>query len=140
MSTSFYIGPIDISVWMEAPDDAKPTSDLRIDAAAYEEALVARWPDLGVAQNAMSHCVLYWELPPESGEYSGLTGQLFNDHQIVNVGSGPKRSFVEFIMWHRAFVADHYPLYLFHSAGWERLEITAQTTEQDIIDFTGILA
>jgi hypothetical protein len=140
MSTSFYIGPIDVSVWVEAPDDAKPTSDLRIDAAAYADALSTRWLGLGIAQNAMSHCVLYWELPPESLESSSLAGQLFNDHQIVSFGTGPKRSFIDFILWHRTQVPDDVPLYLFHSTGWERLELTSQTTEQDILAFTGLVA
>lgn len=140
MSNSFFIGPIDVAVWMDAPDDDKPTSDLRIEPAAYERALVARWPDVGIAQQVISHCVLYWELPTEAGQPTGLPGQLFNDHQLVSFAAGPKQSLVDFVLWHRSYVPSHYRLYLFHAEGWERLELTPTTSEQDILDFTGITA
>jgi hypothetical protein len=137
MTTQYFIGPVDVSAWIDADDAAKPTSDLRIDPAAYERALVARWPDVGIVPKAMSHCLLYWDLP-ESAETAGIWGQLFNDCQLVSFVTGPARGFLDFIFWHRATIPDEYPLYLFQASTWETLPLTAQTTEADILAFTGI--
>lgn len=138
MSQGFFIGPIDVSVWKDADDDAKPTSDLRIEPEAYTRALAERWSGIEVAPKAMSHCLLYWELPGESGEATGVWGALFNDGQLVSFGSGPQRHVLDFIRWHRDVIPADVPLYLFRASEWETLPLTAQTTDADIIAFTGV--
>jgi hypothetical protein len=137
VSTTFYIAPFDPKAW-EDPDDTnpKPTSDLHIKITEYSEQLQQRWPEI-----TFSHWFpINWQLPPESGQYSGLSGCLQENQQIVSFGTGPKQSFVDYILWHRSFVPEHYQLFLFNSSSWDSLILTRNTTEQDIIDFTGIIS
>jgi hypothetical protein len=139
VSTAFYITPFDPKAW-ENPNDTnpKPTSDLHIEPAVYREKLKERWNEIVFFTS--SPFPLEWELPPESNQYSGLSGQLEN-HQIVSFGTGPKKSFLDFILWHRSFVPEQYQLFLFHSSAWfDSLILTMKTTEQDIINFTGIVS
>jgi hypothetical protein len=79
-------------------------------------------------------------LPPESEQYSGLICCLQKNQQIVSFGTGPKKSFIDFILWHRSVIPEQYPLYLFNSSSWDSLLLTKDTTEQDIVDFTGIIS
>lgn len=137
MSTSFFIAPSDPKVW-ENPDDTspKPTSDLQIKHSEYSEKLVDRWDDIRFIHGTE----LEWELPFESGQYTGLWGLLQHNQQIVNFGTGPKQSFLDFILWHRSVVPEQYPLFLFNSSSWDSIILTSSTTEQDIINFTGIIS
>jgi hypothetical protein len=137
VSTSFYIAPFDPKAW-ENPDDTipKPTSDLCIKRLEYREKLLERWSEITFSHESL----LAWRLPLESGQYSGLWGLLQDNQQIVSFGTGPKKSFVDFILWHRSVVPEEYQLFLFNSSSWDSLILTRTTTEQDIIDFTGIIS
>lgn len=136
MSTTFFILPFDPKAW-EDPNDTspKPTSDLRISREDYRQALINRWEGITLP----SYSDLSWELPPESREYGGLHGYLQENQQIVSFGTGPKQSFIDFILFHRSFVPEDYELFLCNSSSWDRLLLTKATTVQDIIDFTGIV-
>ena len=137
MSTTFFITPFDPKAW-EDPDDTspKPTSDLCIKPSEYREALLLRWPEITFAHEYP----LRWELPPETEQYAGLWGQLQDNQQIVGFGTGPKKSFIDFILWHRIIIPAQYQLFLFNSSSWDSLILTRDTTEQDIISFTGIIS
>lgn len=137
MSVMFFIAPFDPKAW-EDPDDftPKPTSDLRIEPSEYHQKLVERLSEI----NFVSGSLIRWELPPESKEYAGLWGCLQENQQIVSFGTGPKKSFIDFILWHRSVIPEQYPLYLFNSSSWDSLLLTKDTTEQDIVDFTGIIS
>ena len=140
MSTSFFITAVDPRAW-EDPDDTspKPTSDLRIDVQLYREGLACRWEGITFLNSDASHMKLSWELPLEEKECGGLQGDLHEDQQSVSFGTGPKKSFIDFVLWHRSFVPEKYPLFLSNSSSWDSLKLTRNTTEQDIVDFTGIV-
>jgi hypothetical protein len=138
MSTTFFIAPFDPRAW-EDPEDTspKPTSDLSINPSEYRAKLLERWPQMTFIHTLP---VLNWELPLEDGEYSGLSGHLQTNLQIVEFGTGPKKSFVDFILWHRSVIPEQYPLYLFNSSSWDSLLLTNDTSEQDVVDFTGMVS
>lgn len=134
MSTRYFIAPFDPKAW-EDPNDTspKPTSDLSIEPRAYRKALVERWHDVTLSNTVG----LSWELPPEAGEYGGLQGSLQSNNQIVSFAAGPKQSFIDFVLWHRRFVPEKYPLYLFNSSSWDSLKLTSETTAPDVAEFAG---
>jgi hypothetical protein len=133
----FFIAPFDPKAW-EDPDDfsPKPTSDLRIEPSEYRQKLAERWPKI----NFIHLTPTGWELPPESEGYSGLRGWLQKNQQIVSFGPGPDKSFIDFVLWHRSVIPEQYPLYLFNSSSWDSFFLTKDSTEQDIIEFTGIIS
>lgn len=137
MSIMFFIAPFDPKAW-EDPDDfsPKPTSDLRIEPSEYHQKLVERWPEINFNHLSPTEG---WKLPPESEHPSGLRGWLQKNQQIVSFGKGPTKSFIDFILWHRSIIPEQYPLFLFNSSSWDSLLLTKDTTEQDIVDFTGII-
>jgi hypothetical protein len=142
-STHFFISPFPAELWKD-PDDPmpKPTSDLRIDPALYRDGLLQRWPEIFIysPSSTPEYDYLKWELPPESHEYSGLWGVLQRNGQYVEFGTGPDRSFVDFILWHRSFVPPQYPLYLFNWSSWDSLLLNPDVTEDEIVQFTGIIS
>lgn len=142
MSVRFFITPYDPATWKdENAHIEKPTSDLSIDVSKYAQELRKRWPNAEIHLTVVDDDLTYlldWRLPPESG-VSGLPGQLQNDHQVVSFGTGPKDSFLDFILWHRAFVPSYYQLFLFNSSSWNSLELKMDTTKRDIGSFVGIV-
>jgi hypothetical protein len=143
MSTHFFIGPFPAELWKNADDTSpEPTSNLRIDPALYRNELLRRWPNIFFYSQSSTpdYDHLKWELPPESHEYSGLWGVLQRNGQYVEFGTGPKRSFLDFILWHRSFVPSQYPLYLFNWSSWDSLLLKPESTGDDIVQFTGIIS
>jgi hypothetical protein len=144
VSVSWFILPYDPKAW-EDPDDLspKPTTNLRIDPKLYETALRERWPKAEIHGPAQgSRMVLTWRLPvpPEmEGNFSGLRGDLHDDCQVISFGRGPNENFFGFIMFHRSFVPQDFHLFLLNSSYFDRLELKQDTTEEDIIQFTGFL-
>jgi hypothetical protein len=141
MSTSFFITPVDPKAW-EDPNDTspKPTSDLWIDVQTYREGLARRWEGIIFRNSDASRMKLSWELPLEEKWYGGLQGDLHEDQQSISFGTGPKKSFIDFILWHRSFVLDKYLLFLSNSSSWDSLKLMRDTTEQNIVEFTGIVS
>ena len=141
MSTTFFIAPFDPKAWEDPADTSpKPTSSLRINVQSYRKGLANRWEGITFSTSTQTGCLLLWWLPCESNEYGGLEGCLQSNAQIVGFGTGPKKSFMDFILWHRSFVLDEYELFLFNSSSWDSLKLTRNTTEQNIVDFTGIVS
>jgi hypothetical protein len=114
---------------------------LSIDPEKYRESLAGRWLGITFIISDQSSCVLQWYLPPENKEFAGLRGWLLSDKQIVRFEKGPKKSIADYVLWHRAFIPAHYELFLFNSSSWDHecLLLTYDTTEQDIIAFTGFV-
>lgn len=132
MAVAFFIAPY------EPMSSEKAPSDLRIDPFEYQEKILGRRPNAEIETTPDSSEGLSWRLPSE-GNISGLRGRLQGNQQVVEFGTGPKSSFVEFILWHRALVPASYQHFLFNSNSWDRLELTPDTTGQDIVDFTGVV-
>ncbi len=140
MSIIFFIAPFDPGIWNHSDDlAALEASDLRLDPVDYQAALRQRWTDALISFNCEA-CSLEFELPLETEGYAGLRGCLQANLQIVDFETAPRQSFVDFILWHRAYVPARYPLYLFNAASWDSLLLTRQTTEAAVLEFTGIIA
>jgi hypothetical protein len=143
MSVSFYIAPYD------PPDEDDPNfqekingSALKIDPKAYETAILKRWPQTVIETPLKSNdsfALPHWILPTQREGYSGLRVRLLLDIQVVAFGIGPEETFLDFILWHRSFIPTHYQLFLFNSSDTNSLELTGDTTAQDISEFTGII-
>jgi len=141
MSTKFFIAPYSPAAWKsEDHTTDKPISNLRIDVNEYYKHLVGKWKDAIIHSQPSPGCLLEWSLPLETGECIGLEGCLQENRQIIEFGTGPKKSFLDFIISHRGFISNEHQLYLFNSSLWDSLELTSDTTKQDIINFTGIIS
>ena len=140
MSTTFFIAPYDPILWKHYDEKtARPTSELFIESADYRAALAQRWPEITFSLGCEA-CGLEFELPLDSAQYSGLRGCLQTNGQIVDFETAPPHIFVDYILWHRLFVPFRHTLYLFNMGSWESLVLTSETTEFDIMEFTGIVA
>jgi hypothetical protein len=140
MSTTFFIAPFDPSVWNQSLDlSAQTPSDLRIDPLHYQKALQRRWAETAFTSDCIA-CGLEFDLPSEAESSMGLRGCLQANLQVVDFDTAPLQSFIDFILWHRAYVPSRFPLYLFNTASWDSLLLTRQTTEADVIEFTCIVA
>ncbi len=140
MSTTFFMAPFDPSTWSQPADSVeRTTSDLYLDPVDYRDAMCRRWADASISFNCEA-CSLEFELPLVSAEYAGLRGCLQSNLQVVDFDTAPQKSFVDFILWHRAYVPKDFPLYLFNAASWDSLLLTRQTTGVDVIEFARIIA
>lgn len=140
MSTTFFIAPFDPSTWNYSDEPALVVSgDLCVDPVDYRDAMCKRWLEASFSFNCEA-CSLEFELPLETVDYAGLHGCLHANLQVVDFDTAPRQSFVNFILWHRAYVPGQFPLYLFNAASWDSLLLTRQTTEADVLEFTGIIA
>jgi hypothetical protein len=97
MSTSFFIGPVNPSVWYEETDlSEKPTSGLKIDPDFYRSELLKKWPFAKVVDWDSGY-IFGWNLDTEHDV--GSEGGLQCDYQHVSFNySG--LTFVDFILWH----------------------------------------
>jgi hypothetical protein len=136
MSVTFFIGPYDPIRWKKGNPTPVSTSSLKIDPLNYRKKLLARWPT--AREYPSEYCAggFYWALD----EYNlhGIEIHIQKDLQHVAFERG-EINFLDFIMWHRAFVSDQYQLYLFNSSSWDSLLILPDTTREQVIQFTGIL-
>lgn len=132
MSTPFFITPYDPKAWEDPNDDSeKPTSDLEIDPTEYQEKLLEQWSYTVFLEPVSSPPPpLEWRLKKSEGDV-GLFGGLQRNLQVVWM----RTPYEEFFVWHRSIIPPEYPLYLFNSSSWDRLELTLETTEDDIKDF-----
>ncbi len=68
-----------------------------------------------------------------------MRGNLYQNLQVVSFGGVYKALFVEFILWHRAYVSASQRLYIFNSSKEQSAQIKPDATESDIIKITGII-
>lgn len=136
MSVKFFIGPFDPKLWEDpnAPPDPKPVSSLRIDPAAYKMALFERWPTAKELSFENIKGAVWWRLNKHN--LCGVEVRLQNNLQYVSISSGGI-NFIEFILWHRAYVPAEYKLFLFNDSGWDSLVLTSATTKEEVVQFTG---
>lgn len=136
MSVRFFIGPFDPKLWEDpnSPPDPEPVSSLRIDPVAYKKALFKRWPSVKEISFDEIKGVVWWRLN-EHNQW-GVEVRLQNNFQYVSISSSGV-NFIEFILWHRAYVPDEYPLFLFSDSGWDSLMLTPATTKEEVVQFAG---
>jgi hypothetical protein len=102
MTVTFFIGPFDPALWAEGDPAEAPTSDLRIDPHTYAQHLRAHWPHLKEYRPDVDNpSFVYWVL--HDATTHGIEVHLHSDQQYVSF-TWTGNNFLEFILWHRAFV------------------------------------
>jgi hypothetical protein len=143
MSINFYLSPFTYATWQGFEySGTMPIGDLVINPSDYKDGLMMRWPQVEFDEEVIGGTVLpfplRWTLPTPRPDHSGLQGKLYPNLQVVSFGLAFRETFLPFILWHRSFIAAKYRLYLFNDSSPDFLTIEQTTTEQEIIDFTGI--
>jgi len=142
MSVNFYISPYNRLIPETLNYQNKNINELKINFEDYRNAILTHWPLTKVEMPPKSDglpALCHWILPSQLEGFSGLRVALLLNLQVVVFGTGPKKVFLEFILWHRNFVPANYPLFLFNSSSTDSLKLKNDVKEQDIIDFTGII-
>jgi len=125
---SFFVAPFRPDNWESA------VSDLRIAPESYCKQMRQQWPHANIySPPPDSTYALRWELNEE--EQLGAAGGLQKDQQVVEISPYPQTSFLGFVLWHRAAVSNKYRLFLFSSSSLDYLELTFQTTAEDVKQF-----
>jgi hypothetical protein len=137
MSVTFFIAPFDPQLWRQDTPTHELAAHLTIDLEQYATTLRQQWPHLQeVHPPPDSPFPVYWHL--NEAQMRGIEVQLNPNFPIVSF----KRhdvNFVDFILWHRQFIPQDYPLFLFNDSGWpERLPLSPTTSRQAILDFCGM--
>ena len=131
MSHGIFILPFDPIHWKNPADSTQvPTSDLEIRPDEYQEAIQKDWPGTTFGQEPLH--AIGWNLSSKDSEL-GMRGSLHSDFQVVSHGWGAE--VVDFVLWHRAFVAEEHKLYLNIEGSWDSLELTSKTTADEIKNF-----
>jgi hypothetical protein len=124
MSIEFFITPYEPTEWQSA------SSTLRIDLEEFGERFLKQWPEGKTERTSAGG--LSWFVP-EKGS-AGFFGELQSNQQIVSFGPGNWSVYVDFVLWYRALVPQQYRLFLFTSNSFDSLELTSETTRQDIAE------
>jgi hypothetical protein len=141
MSSSYFITPYDPKAWEDPDDDReKPSSDLKIYREQFRSALLEHWGPKRIREDKNTAINSWLLTNPQDAEDVDLEIRLQENYQVIECGNFPKHAILEFVLWYRRFIPATYPLYFFHSSAWDSLVLTTDTTEQAIIDFTGIVS
>lgn len=124
MAIQFFITPYRPPHWKTA------TSDLQIDIGEFETALRKQWNEVEIETTSTGG--LLWRIV-ENGNV-GFFGGLQSNKQIISFSPGNWTTFKDFVLWYRNFIPARYQLYFFNSSSWNSLEITENTTKQEIED------
>ena len=127
MSIHLFITPYPPEQWETA------SSDLQIDSNTFALAFQQEWPlaDVKVYEEGG----VSWNIPEESSV--GFYGSLQTNLQIIGFVPGTWTAMFDLILWYRRFVDISYQLYFFNSSSWDSIELTNETTKQDIQKFLG---
>ena len=137
MSTKFFLAPYERSEWEANEQTLNERMDIfRITAETFEKNVLLRWPQAQV--HSSPFLPFTCELPSTRSGFGGLGVSLMPNLQVVSFGTGPMESFLEFVFWYRSLVPNEYRLFLFNSAASASLEISVNSTEQEIVEFTGM--
>jgi hypothetical protein len=135
MSISFFISPTHPSVWIGKEPVPTSRNDFRIDPVHYSHALMKRWPSAREWTSEYFARGVYWTLD----EYNLRGIEVHLDTNLQDVSFTPYGiNFVEFVLWHREYVAADQILYLFNDSAWEGLVMQSSVTKEDIVAFTGM--
>jgi hypothetical protein len=134
MSTTYFIAPYEPESWVDSADQSeKPSSDLVIIGTEYSDKLVSRWPEAHI--HPVPHGIIEWNIPSEPDPFDSLVGHLQHNRQIVAFNQNGSNLFYDYILWHRTVIPQTYRLFFFDDTGWDSLELTTTTSQQEIISF-----
>lgn len=129
---TFFIAPYEPTSDSSKWDSLKTASDLRIDVHDYRQRLKKRWPHAECYEDQFDR-PLMWVLVDFVGSEKiphGI-GSLHIDYQIVSHDT----PHVHFFLWHRSVIPKKYRLWLFDDTRWDSIELTPETTREDIESF-----
>jgi len=124
--TTFFIAPYEPQRWETAK------SDLQIDPDWYRKRLLERWPGIVFSKISPEDYLLEWGIPVSTAG-AAIHGGLQTNQNIVDLDT----PFEEFFLWHRQIIPGQYRLYLFNDSSWGSLELTVDTTIEEIQQFVG---
>ncbi len=140
MSITFIIAPYGPDDWAKSGYSyTESIGSFHLDKEQFREGLKNRWPEVELLVPDSNSYALEWILPPSRPNFGGLTGRLSSSGQIVTMGTGPKESLIEFILWFRSFSQSKFSLYLFGSGYDDVLRLEQNATEQEIVAYTGLV-
>jgi hypothetical protein len=140
MSATFCIAPYLPSRWAESDYSyTQRIGNFAIDVNQYRDQMKLRWVNVEIRTPENENYILEWSLPPSRPNFAGLWGRLSANRQVVIFGSGPKESFLDFILWRRNFVSSECDLYLFGSYYDTALLLRTDCSTKELVDYTGIV-
>ena len=129
----YFIIPYRPEAWQSA------RSDIAVEPREYEQSLMAEWSEAeSYLPSDDSAYVLRWKIL-EDGE-TILFGGLQADLQTVSIEPANRYALTRFAIWHRTVIPSDQELYLTWEGVQESLEITGETTAEEIVSFTGLVA
>jgi hypothetical protein len=117
---TYFITPYKPTEWETAH------SDLQIDPAEYKHQIITHWPETEF-YTPSGRVSLEWGIPESKGG-ARIHGGLHDDRQVISLDT----PFEKFFLWHRSVIPNQYKLFIFHESTWESLELTGDTTLEDI--------
>ena len=127
MSIAFCIGPV------KETYPPFTESDLKIDPEDYKQKLITRWKGITFYESPATDEPLLWSLPADKPGAAGALASLLDNMQSICSGYDPHLA--EFAIWHRSVIPGKYQLYMRVIRTEEALELTAETTIEDIYSF-----
>jgi hypothetical protein len=128
MATRYYITPYNPILWIDE-NSSGVESTLAINFSDFSQAAQAEW------STYKSYPRFSWSISFEGGVevYGGFRGA---GNQILALEGWDIR-FNRFVVWYRSYISSEYQLFLFAEESWNALELTNETTDTDVGQFTG---
>lgn len=133
--TSFFIAPYEPTDDPEKWEELKTASNLKIDPVSYRQQLLQQFPHTKFFRTSDT-LALQWSLYIETKEgdiVPSSIAALHGDYQVVSLDTPCE----EFFLWHRSVIPSEHALFLFNSSSWDSLELTSETTLEEIQRFVG---
>jgi len=107
-------------------------TDLRIEIETLKQQLITKWGSVKFETRIIpnSPSVLVWDVDI-SGETSW--GALHDDQQTIAIDAS-EEAVAKFAVWYRTIISTKYRLFLYHDQAEFEVEISANTTEKDILN------
>ena len=123
MPTSMFVSTLD-------PREDNQSDECVIDPDIYASELQKRWPFADVYKSWGKFSV-EWELKKSEDDIGGL-GHLFSASCTAAIRGGRREDDLEFAIWHRTMVPDHYPVYFFDEGLCKVIEVTTEMTLSEL--------
>ena len=105
--------------------------DLQVEPNVLAEAIKNHWPEAEVQVERIPYAPVEWAFP------SQFMGCLLPSRDTISFTDGPKQSLIEFVPWYRTFIGASVKLFLLDEGSDRSLELTAETSTEEITDFVG---
>ena len=131
MATTYFITPYDPILWKDEYS-LGGTSTLVIDFQNFSQAAKLKWPSYE-SYPYFSWSISFDDDSEVSGGFSGQGNQILALDKPVSA-----IHFNQFVVWYRSYIASEHKLFLFVEGSWDSLELTNETTENEVGQFIGI--